>query len=306
MRKIISLVGCLCLCMGMSAQVRNYITLWGDMGEASLLTDIESVSMGASMGVGGGIGVGYELYANHFLFTVGVGGNVSHSVFNMLPFSSTLPNQIDSEGDRFDYVYTLNNRQDAYTNASLQVPLMVGAQLDRFYFLVGAKLDMSFLVNTDVSATISSQGVYPQFIDPFTGMPEHMFFDDYALEYTDVVDFNANVMVSAELGWRLGSVYHGTGFDVPKSKTVYRLGFFADYGLLDLHRKGTADLVSLPTKFDSQDMKSNIGLNDILSSNQATKAVNNLMVGVKFTVLFQLPEAKNCVLCKDDLPLLRK
>lgn len=123
MKKTALLIACMVVGMSLFAQVKNYITLWGDLGEASLLSDISNVQNGASLGVGGGIGVGYELYANRFLLDVGVGINVSHSAFSLNPYAYTLPDQTDSEGDRFNYIFTLNDRQDAYTNTSLQIPL---------------------------------------------------------------------------------------------------------------------------------------------------------------------------------------
>lgn len=304
MKKTALLIACMVVGMSLSAQVKNYITLWGDLGEASLLSGISDVQNGASLGVGGGIGVGYELYANRFLLDVGVGINVSHSAFSLNPYASTLPDQTDSEGDKFNYIFTLNDRQDAYTNTSLQIPLLLGAQLNRFYFLVGVKLDASLLVNTRVSTVISSEGEYPMFIDPFTGMPEHMFFNDYVLEQKGKVDFKTNVMASAEIGWRLGHIDNSTGFDVPKPKTLYRIGLFADYGIFDVHYRSNKPAVVLPETFNAENMTSDMAVNDILSTSQAQKIVNNLLVGVKFTVLFQLPEPKKCVFCNDDYTYL--
>ena len=40
-------------------------------------------------------------------------------------------------------------------------------------------------------------------------------------------------------------------------------------------------------------------VNDLMSTTGFAKAVNNLVVGIKFTVLFQLPEPGKCVICRD-------
>ena len=151
---------------------------------------------------------------------------------------------------------------------------------------------------------IADQISMKEFIDPFTGMPEHMFFNDYVLEQKGKVDFKTNVMASAEIGWRLGHIDNSTGFDVPKPKTLYRIGLFADYGIFDVHYRSNKPAVVLPETFNAENMTSDMAVNDILSTSQAQKIVNNLLVGVKFTVLFQLPEPKKCVFCNDDYTYL--
>jgi hypothetical protein len=40
-------------------------------------------------------------------------------------------------------------------------------------------------------------------------------------------------------------------------------------------------------------------LNDIMSTTGFASAVKNLMVGLKFTILFQIPEPGQCVICRD-------
>ena len=38
----------------------------------------------------------------------------------------------------------------------------------------------------------------------------------------------------------------------------------------------------------------------VMSTTGFAKAVNNLMIGLKFTILFQLPEPGQCVICRDS------
>ena len=46
-------------------------------------------------------------------------------------------------------------------------------------------------------------------------------------------------------------------------------------------------------------MVDGVVLNDVMSTDGFAKAVNNLVVGLKFTILFQLPEPGTCVICRD-------
>lgn len=292
----------LCCNIVVSAQVKNYISLWGNVGEASLLSKLDNMPTNGSAGVGGGIGVGYELNANHFLFTVGFSANIAHSSFNLSGGESSF-DAIDTQGDPLKFIISTNERKDIYTNTSLQIPLMVGGEFGRFYFLAGAKFDLSVNCATNVKATIRTVGDYTNtlgFIDKFTNMPEHGFYENAEFNAQQgKINFNPNVMASAEIGWRLGLIAKGTGYDVPKPKTIYRIALFADYGLPDIHQRGSKEFFTWTDAIIDHDCLNYIGMNDVLSTNRAPKAVNNLLVGVKFTILFQLPERKNCVICRD-------
>lgn len=95
---------------------------------------------------------------------------------------------------------------------------------------------------------------------------------------------------------------------MPKQRIEYRLAAFVDYGFFDIHLAGHDAAVSLPNTYDTNpssptyvyrgtSMTDQVQLNDIMRTEGFARAVNNLMVGVKFTVLFQLPKARECVAC---------
>ncbi len=306
MKKYVLLLISFCLSVQIQAQVKNFVSAWGNLGEASLLTKTDVIDPQASLGIGGGLGVGYELHANKFLFTMSIGANVSHSTFSYSPQNGTLFDQVDTEGHVFDFVYSQTERKDAYTNVAIQVPIMAGAQFNRFFFLAGVKVDVSMLVLSQTEAHLSSYGVYDMFIDHFTGMPDHMFYPDVTLGSKSQKlgsPFDLNVMGSVEIGWQLGEIYKGTGWDVPKPKHHFRLSIFADYGLLDLvQTKGSVQFLQPPTPDTETGVIALDGLqvNHLLSTNSITQAVHNLMVGIKFTALFELPSKRNCVLCRES------
>lgn len=297
----ISLVAvALCIAIVSKAQVHNYIALSAQVGESSLLTDIEQLSPKGSIGAGGGIGASYELEANHFLLHVGVAATVSHSVFFSKELTETISRVYDDEGDLLDYIYEQSSRKDAYTSISAQVPLMIGASAGHFYFLAGAKVQLGLFGSAHSEAVLSAKGRYDKFIDDFEGMPEHTFFKEVPFTTKNNVSFKPNVLASIELGYRFGNFgIKTTGYDVPKTNNYGRLAVFADFGVLDIHKKGNQTSISLPTSFNPSDMTSSIRLTDILSSSAAKSAVHPLMVGVKYTYLFRLPEKKICVICRE-------
>ena len=49
----------------------------------------------------------------------------------------------------------------------------------------------------------------------------------------------------------------------------------------------------------NQSMVDGMTTNDIITTQNFANTLNNFMVGLKFTVLFQLPEAGQCIICRD-------
>ena len=289
----------LLLCVGMYAQVANYIYVSGQAGEYSYLTDISLLKSNLSVGGAGAVGFGYELHANNFLFNLGLSAQISHTILNGKNALYRLDNVVDDEGDKLSYIFDQQKRTDGYTSVNLQVPLMVGAQAKKFYFLIGAKFDMSMVAFAKSTAWISSKGVYDKLVDPIDDMPEHAFFNQQAFTTRNRVQLNPNVLLSLEMGGRLHAVEKGTGFDVPKDKDYGRLAFYVDFGLFNLNRGGSKELLELPTSFNTTDMTTAIKVNDILSSSVAENAVRSLSIGIKYTYLFRIKDRVGCVICRD-------
>ena len=298
----------------MSAKVNNYIGGYANLGEWTLLPS--QSQYGPSFGVAGGLGFLYELQVGpaakttRFLFDVGVGAQGGMTAFLQSGSQeAVLPGQEDLDKDVFDYVYALQNRRDRYNGVAVNVPLMIGVQHRKFYMLAGVKVYAHVFTKTQSTATLNTFGRY-EAIPDLRNMPEYQFFNDLPISSSIQTKWNLDIDASFEIGGRLGDVVDAVGFDVPKRKIEYRLAGFVDYGLLDLHKAGTAQPVVTAEKYDtdpasknyvykSTSMVDNLTMNDIMSTNGFAKAVNNLVVGLKFTVLFQLPEPGTCVICRD-------
>ena len=309
----------LLLCGGVSAKVNNYVGGYANLGEWSMLPSGSKYT--GSLGVAGGVGFVYELRAGEtysptrFLFDVGVGawGGMT-SFLQSVDLTAILPNQKDLQDQTFDYIYELRGRQDRYNNIAAQVPLMIGVQHRRFYMLVGAKLNASFWTKTQTTAVLNTYGDYTRYgYGIFPNMPEYQFFENKTVQGGVKTSLNLDVDLSFEIGGRIGGVVtDAIGYDVPKNRLEYRLAAFVDYGLFDLHNQGTKQMLETPSLYDTDPASPDyiyesesmirpdrLVMNDIMSTANFASAVKNLMVGIKFTVLFQLPEPGQCVICRD-------
>lgn len=296
------------------AKVNNYLGAYANLGEWTMLPS--QGKFGPSFGVAGGVGALYELQVGpmqkttRFLFDLGLGatGGMTSYILSGTQ-EAVLENQWDLDGDPFSYVYGLQKRRDRYNDIAINVPLMIGVQHKKFYMLAGVKLYAHVWTKTQSLATLDTYGRYTDIPD-LRNMPEYQFFTGRSVSSGIKTNLNLDVDLSFEIGGRIGEVVDAVGFDVPKRKTEYRLAAFVDYGLLDLHKAGNLQPLVTADKYDTDPaspnyvyhtttMVDNLVMNDIMSTTDFAKAVNNLMVGLKFTVLFQLPEQGTCVICRD-------
>ena len=307
------------------AAVNNYIGAYGFLGEWSMRPSQSDYKM--SYGVAGGAGFLYELQAGakykptRFLLDIGVGawgGMTSYlqSTDQVVP----MLDQLDLQGDKFDYIYEVKNRHDQYNDIAVQVPLMVGLQHRKFYMLVGAKVNAHMYTKAYTTATISTYGRYANIPD-LRNMPDYQFFSDQPFRPKPITtSLKLDIAASLEIGGRLGTVHDAVGYDVPKRKIECRLAGFIDYGLTDIHRGGNNPGLITPKSYDTNPsspdyvyqthtMIDNLQANDIMSTSTINaagteipfaKAVNSMMIGLKFTILFQLPEPGQCVLCNES------
>ena len=199
---------------------------------------------------------------------------------------------------------------------------MIGVQHRKFYLLAGVKVGANVLTRAHSTAIVNTFGRYQDpnnklIFDDFRNMPEYQFFNGYQLKGSAKASLGMNVDLSFEIGGRLGQVYDAVGYDVPKRKIEYRLAAFVDYGLLDIHTNRDLRGIVMPEGYNvgatspvynTTSMIDNLQVNDIMSTQTVNadgttqpfaKSVNSLMVGIKFTVLFQLPEPGQCVICRD-------
>ena len=309
----------------MNAKVDNYVGGYLQGGEWTLLP--QGSKYGPSYGAAGGLGFLYELQAGKkysstkFLFDIGVGAQGGLTSFMQSSnMTAVLKNQQDLDGNIFNYVYEISDRHDQYVNVAVQVPLLLGFQHRRFYMLVGAKAGYNIYTKTHSTAVLSTYGQYAEF-DDFRNMPEYQFFTNRPISGGVKTSWRLDVAASLEIGGRLGLVTYGTGYDVPKRKVELRLAGFIDYGILDIHSHGSNEALGTYDKaagkilnlednlkynsgvtapvYGTESMVNNLVMSDIMSTTDFASSVNNLVVGIKFTVLFQLPEEEKCVLCQD-------
>ena len=137
--------------LAQEAGTHHYLNLYGKAGWAGMLDGLKAYDNAISVGTlpsynvsdkslfggpGVGLGFGYELQANHFLFDIGVEADWLRST-----------SQYGFEARRkmvapynMDYIYRFYNWRETRSGLYAGVPIALGAQFGNFYFLLGAKV----------------------------------------------------------------------------------------------------------------------------------------------------------------------
>ncbi|MCQ2343036.1 MAG: hypothetical protein MJZ75_06080 [Paludibacteraceae bacterium] len=287
--------------------ISNRLGVWTDLGADCWLT--KDSELKNSIGGGLGLGFGYEMQKGSFLLDVGVGANVLYNPVKMEDHISVLYGQDDLDplygggaGEKLDYYYCQSLRQDKYLSMNIQIPVMLGFTKDRFFMLFGAKFGYLINLRAFCDANIDTKG-YNQVIGIMENMPMYQFYEGRTKSETLRCALKPDVAVSVELGGYVGEMIKGTGYNRFRSKRHMRVSVFADYGLTQINQQSLAEPMTMPERYVTPavyDMVDAASFKDVISSNVAGK-LNNLFVGVKFTCMFDLPEPRECVLCKSDL-----
>lgn len=305
----------------LQAEVKHYLGPTVNVGEWSLWDTSGKSYLGLSLGGGGGVGFTYELQAGkaqsptRFLLDLGLvlqGGTTYVSMKD----SAFQFNTQDSEGDDFIYHYNATGRQDNYTKLAVQVPVLIGVQHKRFYMLAGVKVGYNAFGTWRSRCQVTTYGEYTQFVgQKLEDIPSQQFYKDpqnkeenYRTNTSPQL-FPIAVDATLELGGRIGEFSYETGFDVPKRPIEYRLAAFVDFTAYGGYRKYSSGskILTFPNAYDaSTDMIKAVTINDAASCAKPGATINageaigrNVMVGIKFTMLFRMTK-KPCVLCDYD------
>lgn len=265
---------------------------WVDAGYARLFHNVPDVK---HLG-GGGLSIGglFEYESGYFMLQTGAGlafrqyNDSVHDVHydNLLYGALTTDIRwntiIDSYGVPVDVLYyDFARRRDVARTLSVQIPLLLGANFDGFYFLAGPKINFSFWGQTVMACDATSTADYSsRYIGMYTEMDNHGYRHDVPLKYTGPALWNIrfNLMASAEIGWEF---YLGVNH--------LRIAAYADYGLLSVSPSSGNQFVSVPydTKFNFE----TFSFNHVYTTAEAADCrMNEFSCGIKFTYLYEFPE----------------
>ena len=268
-----------------------------EVGEYSLLSKDAEGSTRNSLGGAGGVGFDYQFVYRHFVFTTGIGAFIGSTAFHPTDPIFSLPNSVDKDGDIFTYQYRFAKRYDQYTPIALELPVLIGFEVMHFQLTAGCKFRWYGYCASKVSSEVETWGEYPQFIDPFTGMPEHRFYGTNPQTSKGSYTLKPEVAVSVEAAWLIQARYTNTN----RPRCTYRIAIFADYGVTNSLTSGSGSSVTIPTQFvDHPSMLTDIRYRDYLSTDKMNGGqLHSLFAGIRFSILFSFQKQERCLCVMD-------
>lgn len=284
-------------------EVISYFNLGLRLGYAAMMDKINGSYMGAGTlnqsnalqqlkgGPGVGLDVTYNLEYGHFLFETGLDFRFLNST-SAYGFQAT---RLDRTYGA-TYTYLFDNLREMRNMLEIGIPVMFGAQFSRYYFLLGAKvhygLPMGYSHKGQYDITVDD----PAYIDPY-GMGIY----DLNGETNQKMSFKQpDISLAAEVGLDLdewlqaqpdkkakkAKVKPGQRLPFGRQNIHYRVALFAEYGVLNTNGTPKAN----PVDFDAKAVEVK-NSNTLLAMNGDTK-LNNLFVGAKFAIQFEVPGKK--------------
>ena len=290
-RRLLAILCCVTLVLAVSAQTKHYVYI-AAAGETAFLLDNNNLAK-PKLGGGGNFGFGYELKHNRLLFHAGAEGEYVRYRSGVTDIETDYEG-LDTQGLPFIWQHNFHNRIDQADVLNVNIPLQLGGFFNGVYFLVGPKLSLNLLGSSQGVAKVDAAGKYEGLLGPFQNMPNHSFYEDRSLAAPKHdVSFNFGVRIAAEVGYTFPHT------DNQPRWLQYRLGAYAEYGLLNIHKNNIlGELVGYRNVDEYPGV--DFDLVYVYSSTESRDIrLNDLTVRVRFTLLFRMPSKKICVICND-------
>ena len=290
-------------------EVISYFNLGLRLGYAAMMDKLNGTYMGAGTlnesnalqqlkgGAGAGLDITYNLEYGHFLFETGLDFRFLNST-SAYGFTATRTDL--TYGATYNYLF--DNLRETRNMLGIGVPVMFGAQFSRYYFLLGAK------VHYGLPMGYSSKGQYDIVVnDPALLEPYGLGIYNLNGQTAQPMVFNQpEVSVAAEVGIDLDEwlqaqpdkknkkkVKPGERLPFGRENIHYRVSLFAEYGVLNTNKTLRAN----PVEFAGNNIEVDhantwLAYNPDITAQRGLAALNNLFVGAKFAVQFEVPGKK--------------
>ncbi len=279
----------------LTPEKHHFLSVDGSVGYASLQTNAQEINSVAGTALS--VGVGYRLFYNSFILSVGVNGQYMYDAVKAQDASLQI-GMTDTEGQAFTMLAEASGWKDRCHSVNLNIPVLVGAEVNRFYFMVGPSFCYNVWGQTATEAQLRTRGQYDRYIGIFDDMENHALYARSIESGKQALSWNIDLLAHAEIGFRLGEVTKEKGADVPQSRHRFYIAIYGDYGLINIHKA-----VSQGDRFgytESSETGVAFGVTPTMLCQELRSAtVHPYSVGVKLTYLFELPQHKHCVICRD-------
>ncbi len=262
----------------------SYLAVWGSLGYSQLTYSSANIN---NHGLpAGNLGVGYE-YHRGFNKMWSIGAELSilgagmQRVGDMTDDHGMIDNDI-SPYSEFTMHATLADFEEINRLGYLNIPIMYGYKVNRFYTLGGVKLGLNLFSNYKSNSLLTTTGEYEWFFDDFEDMPNHYFVTDNRIDDSGKIKMRFNTSLSGELGYYLS-------IDKQENNDL-RISLQMDYGVFNINQ---TDRIN-DQLFSRTENPIDYQLNSVFSTTDNSGDVKAWFVGVKLTYLICTKSKWDC------------
>lgn len=295
LRLKIAMVLCLIVVLGYAQDIKHYLGFWGGGAYSSVLHSIENTKK--TGGVGFLLGGGYEMQLNKLLFDAGIEFSLQTATTKLTSFEDQMLWRYPALENHFlQYNYRITDYRDKVTFGYVSLPLQVGYRFtDRYFAMLGAKFGLNVMGSYKADGLLKTTILEGMAIEELEDMPNHYAVSNYPVSSSGNVKFNTSLNLSAEFGVYLDEWIYGnrntrnqSNARAQNNSPSYRASLFVNYGLMDIQGNNTQNGLIEYTSADPE-TPLDIRTKALYASNlSAGEALNPLLVGAKFAVLFQV------------------
>lgn len=295
--------------------IEHRLGMWGQVGYSAIFPNGVSYDANTVSGfdakalghVGGGVGAGYQLRYQQFLFTTGLEMQFYNSMTRLNQggddyLQRTYPL---TQYPGMLYTYRFNQTRDQWLAGYIQLPVLMGMELRDLplFWQAGVKVGYGVLGSAQTRANLTTYAEDVELSAPLNDQLSHALVSDE--RYTGGKQSNKwglNAAAAAEIGvvldqWTQPTVKNEKKI-TPAQRAAralrLRLSVFAEYGFLNTFSKqnvaGEEDIpmTQLNGVVDLDRMSANMK-SALQTTTASTLKTNPFLVGVKMTMFFALP-----------------
>ena len=304
--------------------IEHRIGLWGQIGYSAIfpskftynessnpLLNANGFQSEAAGWLGGGAGLGYQMRYKRMLFTTGLEYQHYGSMTLIEPFARSFAMH---PYETMRYTYAYDEVKDMWNAGYLQLPILFGMELPKWYWQAGAKLGLNVLGKSALQANLTTTIQDEELVDVLKDMFTHSLAANVPVAQEQKVHFGFNTALYAEIGLNLeqwitpkekkNGSQRPTSGELFAQRLRYRIALFAEYGLLNINdsRNYAGHTNDVPADFtpvlgqsfsEAEDLYRKVDYASSLSTTAAQEArLAPFMVGVKASIFYALPRQK--------------
>lgn len=303
----------------MTRDIDHRIGMWGNIGYSAIFpfkfadaTPELGFTSSTIGGVGGGVGLGYQLRYKRLLLTTGLEYESYNSFTGIAQFCRSFAM---TPYPTMTYTYTFNSMKDYWQTGYVQLPLLFGMELNDWYWQAGAKIGLNVLGSSRMKGLLTTSIKDEELISDLHDMFNHALVTDYEIDHQkENLSFGFNTALSVEAGllldrWMQPKVAKGKKLTPAQQfaqNLHLRLAVFAEYGVLNIYKAPGNPTLDIPVDFSKvidNDLSSpdklykDVRYCSSLSTTTAKGGVlNPFLVGVKLSVWYDLPRKQKKML----------